>query len=74
MGAIYHLKKDLEEKLKESVFWPGEERKLYDVWRARNIRYLSLKLKETESVGVAPLTPSVIRRVGGLRLRKKVGK
>ena len=33
----------MKECLKENVSWQGEERKHYTDWKAKNIRYMSLK-------------------------------
>ena len=57
---------NLKESTKENVSWPDNERKLYNDWKAKNIRYMSLKIPSRKK-GVAHSTSSVIRRGGAKR-------
>ena len=43
---------NLKERMTENISWQGEERKHYTDWKAKNIRYMSLKnSKQTEKSG-----------------------
>ena len=53
-NVIETAKLDPKESLKAAVFCKEDERQLYDSWRSKNTRYLSLKTASKEGIKSGP--------------------